>query len=152
MFHIATTYGPDRIVTSLDNKTTEGETPENDAKIKWLLKEQIDWLREKWRRNLINYPVCSLFCDMCNSCGEKKDHRFYYSAQGLARVQNVNVRVGEDFYDFPDEETELEEQRELPRTGLPATMFDRLGVLDTFGQGAGMESLKPKIEESGATL
>ena len=49
-------------------------------------------------------------------------------------------------------ETELEEQRELPRTGLPATMFDRLGVLDTFGQGAGMESLKPKIEESGATL
>ena len=89
---------------------------------------------------------------MCNSCGEKKDHRFYYSAQGLARIQNVNVRVGEEFYDFPDEETELEEQRELPRTGLPATMFDRLGVLDTFGQGAGMESLKPKIEKSGAIL
>ena len=54
---------------------------------------------------------------MCNSCGEKKDHRFYYSAQGLARIQNVNVRVGEEFFDFPDADSEIE--RELPKAGVP---------------------------------
>ena len=153
MFHIATTYGPDRIVTSLDNKLAEGETAEDEAKIKWLLKEQIDWLREKWRRNLINYPVCTMFCDMCNSCQEKKDHRFYYSEQGLARIQNMNVRVGEDFFDFPDEGDKDEVNRELPRVGLPKTMFDRLGVVDTFGQGSGTEHLqKPKFAEDGRSL
>ena len=151
MFHIATTYGPDRVVTSLDNKCAEGETPEDEAKIKWLLKEQIDWLREKWRRNLINYPVCSLFCDMCNSCGEKKDHRFYYSQQGLARIQNVNVRVGEEFFDFPDADPEIE--RELPKVGLPKTMFDRLGIVDTFGQGSGTEHLQEtKFAEDGKSF
>ena len=88
---------------------------------------------------------------MCNSCGEKKDHRFYYSEQGLARIQNVNVRVGEEFFDFPDADPEIE--RELPKAGLPKTMFDRLGIVDTFGQGSGTEHLQEtKFAEDGKSL
>ena len=141
------------INSELDEITEALRGTKSRKKVDCLLEEQIDWLREKWRRNLINYPVCTFFCDMCNSCGEKKDHRFYYSEQGLARIQNMNVRVGEDFFDFPDEGDKDEVNRELPRVGLPKTMFDRLGVVDTFGQGSGTEHLqKPKFAEDGRSL
>lgn len=138
---IATTFGPDRIVTSIDNGLNDQEDPESTEKINWMLKEQIDFLRTQWKLNNLNSPVCHMFCDMCNSCGERKDHRFYYSGHGLSRIQNGQVRVGGEMTDFPD----ADGQNVLPNTAIPQNAIERLRILDTSGQGAGMDHLKEVV-------
>ena len=126
----------------------KNDNPEDKAKINWLLKEQIDFLRDQWRQDKLFSPVCHMFCDMCNSCGEKKDHRFYYTEQGLAAIQNGLVRVGKGLTHLPDEGDKDEQNRILPRVGQPQTAFDRLKIIDTMGQGAGLGHIADDMLEA----
>ena len=148
ILRIAKTYGPDRVVTSIDESLAKNDNPEDKAKINWLLKEQIDFLRDQWRQDKLFSPVCHMFCDMCNSCGEKKDHRFYYTEQGLAAIQNGLVRVGKGLTHLPEEGNKDEKNRILPRVGQPETAFDRLKIIDTMGQGAGLGHIADEMLET----
>jgi hypothetical protein len=89
-----------------------------------------------------------MFCDMCNSCGERKDHRFYYTEQGLAAIQNGLVRVGKGLKHLPDPGDKKEKNRTLPRVGQPVSAVDRLGIIDTAGQGAGLGHIAEEMLET----
>ena len=148
ILHIVKTYGPDRVVTSIDESLASKDNPEDKAKINWLLKEQIDFLRKQWIEDKLFAPVCHMFCDMCNSCGERKDHRFYYTEQGLAAIQNGLVRVGKGLKHLPDPGDKKEKNRTLPRVGQPVSAVDRLGIIDTAGQGAGLGHIAEEMLET----
>jgi hypothetical protein len=66
----------------------------------------------------------------------------------LAAIQNGLVRVGKGLKHLPDPGDKEEKNRTLPRVGQPVTAIDRLGIIDTSGQGAGLDHIADVMLET----
>ena len=58
------------------------------------------------------------------------------------------MRVGKGLKHLPDPGDKKEENRILPRVGQPVTALDRLGIIDTSGQGAGLDHIADEMLET----
>lgn len=93
---IVKTFKPTRLITS----------------VAWDLLAQTDWeklelakklLRDDWINKHISAPVCELFCDMCNGCGERKELKTYFSDEGNVTT-HLNYENAPKFKDFKDKD------------------------------------------------
>ena len=88
------TFGPQRIITSVAWSTLSEQDLDTLTKTKELF-------RKDWINKAISVPVCDLFCDMCNGCGERKELKTYFTDEG-----NINTyKNGENspvFHDFKE--------------------------------------------------
>lgn len=90
-------FRPDRLITSVAWDTLL----ETDLEILYSTKEQLrsDWINNK----LHNVPVCDLFCDMCNGCGERKQLKTYFTDEGNVSTYK-NHENSPPFHDFKNKE------------------------------------------------
>jgi hypothetical protein len=58
------------------------------------------------------------------------------------------VRVGKGLKHLPDPGDKKEKNRTLPRVGQPVSAVDRLGIIDTAGQGAGLGHIAEEMLET----
>jgi len=94
---IVKTFGPKRLITSVAWDTLQpGDT---DKLI--VAKEK---LRNDWINKQISTPVCELFCDMCNGCGERKELKTYFTTEGNVTTYG-NYENAPKFHDFKEKET-----------------------------------------------
>lgn len=93
---IVNTFKPLRLITSVAWDTLlEGDMVRlSDAK---------DRLRDDWINKRINIPVCELFCDMCNGCGERKELKTYFTDEGNVNTYG-NYENAPQFHDFKEKE------------------------------------------------
>jgi sulfatase maturation enzyme AslB (radical SAM superfamily) len=94
---IVKTFGPKRLITSVAWDTLQP----GDADKLLLAKEQ---LRNAWINKQISTPVCELFCDMCNGCGERKELKTYFTTEGNVTTYG-NHESTPKFHDFKEKET-----------------------------------------------
>ena len=94
---IVKTFGPKRLITSVAWDTLQpGDTDKLIvAKVK---------LRNDWINKQISTPVCELFCDMCNGCGERKELKTYFTTEGNVTTYG-NYENAPKFHDFKEKET-----------------------------------------------
>lgn len=93
-------FKPERIITSVAWSTLD-----KDEKYSELLELGKNNFRKDWINKDISVPICDLFCDMCNGCGEKKDIKTYFTDEGnvTTYANNENTPL---FHDFKEKETE----------------------------------------------
>lgn len=92
MSRIIKTFGPTRLITSVAWSTL------SEAQIA-KLKDVRDQLRNDWINSNISVPICELFCDMCNGCGERKELKTYFSDEGNVTTYG-NYENSPEFHDF----------------------------------------------------
>lgn len=94
--NLINTFKAERIITSIawDTLDISDGIKMDQAKEKF---------REAWINKTINIPICELFCDMCNGCGERKDLKAYYSTEGNVAVYK-NRDMAPKFDHFKDKE------------------------------------------------
>lgn len=68
-------FNPLRIITSIAWDTFGSE---DHIKIQ----EAKDLLRKDWINKSISVPICEVFCDMCDGCGERKESKAYFTNEG----------------------------------------------------------------------
>lgn len=88
------TFKPQRVITSVAWSTLSSEDMEKLNPVKERLRT--DWINRK-----ITVPVCELFCDMCNGCGERKEIKTYYTDEGNVTTYQ-NYENAPIFHDFKD--------------------------------------------------
>jgi hypothetical protein len=66
----------------------------NDAK---------EQFRNDWKDGNITIPICELFCDMCDGCGERKELKTYFTDEGNVTTYD-NYESSPEFHDFKDKE------------------------------------------------
>lgn len=93
---IINTFKPQRLITSVAWKTLS----DNDLNALQRAKERF---RNDWINNSINVPICELFCDMCDGCGERKQLKTYFTDEGNVTTYG-NHENTPDFDDFKDKE------------------------------------------------
>jgi hypothetical protein len=59
--------------------------------------------RNDWINKAVLVPVCELFCDMCNGCGERKELKTYFTNEGNVTTYG-NYENSPKFHDFKDKE------------------------------------------------
>lgn len=93
--HIIKTFKPIRFITSVawDTLDKEVDYPKMQA-----VKEKF---REDWIAKRITVPVCELFCDMCNGCGERKELKTYFTNEGNVTTYG-NYENAPEFHDFKE--------------------------------------------------
>ena len=93
--HIIRTFKPLRFITSRAWDTLD---PKPDfAKLDTAkLKFRADWVEKK-----LSVPVCELFCDMCNGCGERKELKTYFTNEGNVTTYG-NYDNAPEFHDFKE--------------------------------------------------
>ena len=91
---IIKTFKPQRFITSVAWSTL---TEDDNAK----LNESRDKFRDDWINKRISVPVCELFCDMCNGCGERKELKTYFTNEGNVTTYG-NYENAPKFHDFKD--------------------------------------------------
>jgi len=96
MTRIIKTFKPVRLITSV----VWEQIDENDVKTLDRIKNQ---LRDDWINNSIKTPICELFCDMCNGCGERKQLKTYFTDEGNVTTYG-NYENAPRFHDFKDKE------------------------------------------------
>jgi sulfatase maturation enzyme AslB (radical SAM superfamily) len=97
MTRIIKLFKPQRLITSVawDQMTKDDlET----------LEQSKNHLRVDWINNAISAPICELFCDMCNGCGERKQLKTYFTDEGNVTTYD-NYENASKFHDFKDKET-----------------------------------------------
>lgn len=97
MSKIIRTFGPERLITSVAWATLTEDDKKSLANVR-------DMLRKDWINNNINVPVCELFCDMCNGCGDRKELKTYFSDEGNVTTYG-NYENSPVFHDFKEKET-----------------------------------------------
>jgi sulfatase maturation enzyme AslB (radical SAM superfamily) len=93
---IAKFISPDRIITSVDWKNLSESEINN-------LNLAKDKLRFDWQNGDITIPVCELFCDICDGCGERKDLKTYFTDEGNVTTYKNYENAG-TFNDFKQKE------------------------------------------------
>jgi sulfatase maturation enzyme AslB (radical SAM superfamily) len=93
---IIKTFHPERLITSVAWSTLS----EQDIETLATTKEQ---LRNDWINKTVAAPVCDLFCDMCNGCGERKELKSYFTNEGNVTVYE-NHENSPVFHDFKEKE------------------------------------------------
>ena len=88
------TFKPKRAITSVAWDTL---TPEDYVK----LDQNKELFRKDWINKEITIPVCELFCDMCNGCGERKELKTYYTDEGNVTTYG-NYENAPLFHDFKE--------------------------------------------------
>lgn len=93
--HIIKTFKPQRFITSVAWETLDKieDFPKLTA-----AKEQF---RKDWISKTITVPVCELFCDMCNGCGERKELKTYFTNEGNVTTYG-NYENAPKFHDFKE--------------------------------------------------
>lgn len=93
---IINTFRPQRLIISVAWDTLV----EKDLATIQAAKEQfrIDWINRD-----ITIPICDLFCDMCNGCGERKEMKTYFTNEGNVTTYG-NHQSTPKFHDFKDKE------------------------------------------------
>ena len=93
---IINTFKPDRLITSVAWSTLD----DDDVKVMNDAKEQF---RNDWKDGNITIPICELFCDMCDGCGERKELKTYFTDEGNVTTYD-NYESSPEFHDFKDKE------------------------------------------------
>ena len=94
MFNIIQYFKPTRLITSVAWETlSPGEIN--------LLQNTKDNLRKDWINRKIDVPVCELFCDMCDGCGERKEVKTYFTDEGNVTTYG-NYENSPKFHDFKE--------------------------------------------------
>lgn len=93
---IMNTFKPQRLITSVAWTTLLDEDYEklNNAK---------ELFRKDWINKTINIPICEMFCDMCNGCSVKKEHKSYFSDEGNIAIYD-NSKLVPKFNHFKNKE------------------------------------------------
>lgn len=90
--HLIKTFRPQRVITSVAWTTLATED---------MIKLQAGktYLRDLWINNKVIVPICSLFCDICSGCGERKEITSYFTDEGNVRIDNhfENAPIFGDF-------------------------------------------------------
>jgi len=94
MTKITKTFKPERVIISVAWDTLEDE----DYKTLTTIKDQF---RSDWINKAISVPVCELFCDMCNGCGERKELKTYFTNEGNVTTYG-NYENAPKFHDFKE--------------------------------------------------
>jgi sulfatase maturation enzyme AslB (radical SAM superfamily) len=94
---IAKTIKPQRIITSVAWSTLDDDGLKQLGIAK-------DLLRADWADGKIQIPVCELFCDTCDGCGERKEIKTYYSDEGNVTTYK-NYESAPKFNDFKEKGT-----------------------------------------------
>jgi sulfatase maturation enzyme AslB (radical SAM superfamily) len=93
---IMKTFKPQRIVTSVAWDTLSEKDLQRLTEMKNLFRD--DWINKR-----ITIPVCELFCDMCNGCGERKQLKTYFTDEGNVTTYG-NYENSPKFHDFKEKE------------------------------------------------
>jgi hypothetical protein len=89
------TFKPIRFITSVAWSTL-------DPDIDYVKLDQAKELfRADWKANAITVPICELFCDMCNGCGERKELKTYFTNKGNVTTYG-NYENAPEFHDFEE--------------------------------------------------
>jgi sulfatase maturation enzyme AslB (radical SAM superfamily) len=91
--HIIKTFKPMRFITSIAWDTLDPKT-DFDKLEAAKLKFRADWVEKK-----LTVPVCEIFCDMCNGCGERKELKTYFTNEGNVTTYG-NYENAPEFHDF----------------------------------------------------
>lgn len=92
------TFKPNRFITSVAWSTLK----ESDY---LKLTQTRDLFRNDWINKKITVPICELFCDMCNGCGERKEIKTYYTDEGNVTTYG-NYENAPPFHDFKEKRLE----------------------------------------------
>jgi sulfatase maturation enzyme AslB (radical SAM superfamily) len=93
---IIKTFRPERLITSVAWDTlSESQLAQLEG-----IKNQF---RTDWINNAISAPICDLFCDMCNGCGERKQLKTYFTNEGNVTTYE-NSENSPKFHDFKEKE------------------------------------------------
>jgi sulfatase maturation enzyme AslB (radical SAM superfamily) len=96
MTKLIKTFNPERMITSVAWDTLSQKDIEKLTEIK-------NQLRNDWINKAVSVPVCELFCDMCNGCGERKELKTYFTNEGNVTTYG-NYENSPKFHDFKDKE------------------------------------------------
>jgi sulfatase maturation enzyme AslB (radical SAM superfamily) len=96
MSRIVQVFKPTRLITSVAWETLTDEDMPKLEQMKNLMRD--DWINKK-----ITIPVCELFCDMCNGCGERKELKTYFTDEGNVTTYG-NYENSPKFHDFKEKE------------------------------------------------
>jgi len=96
MTKLIKTFNPERMITSVAWDTLSPKDIEKLTEIK-------NQLRNDWINKAVSVPVCELFCDMCNGCGERKELKTYFTDEGNVTTYG-NYENSPKFHDFKDKE------------------------------------------------
>lgn len=91
---IVSTFGPERLITSVAWDTLSNDDVRHLERVK-------DKLREDWINRTITTSVCEFFCDMCNGCGTKKELKTYFTDEGNVTTYENN-KIVPKFHDFKE--------------------------------------------------
>jgi sulfatase maturation enzyme AslB (radical SAM superfamily) len=87
-------FRPKRLITSVAWDTLKEEEYSKLETMKNLFRA--DWINKE-----IKVPICELFCDMCNGCGERKEIKTFFSNEGNITTYG-NYENSPTFRDFKD--------------------------------------------------
>jgi sulfatase maturation enzyme AslB (radical SAM superfamily) len=91
---IIKTFKPQRFITSVAWSTLEAaDYPKLES-----AKEKF---RSDWINKEIAAPICEIFCDMCNGCGERKELKTYFTNEGNVTTYG-NYENAPEFHDFKE--------------------------------------------------
>jgi sulfatase maturation enzyme AslB (radical SAM superfamily) len=93
---IMKTFKPQRIITSVAWDTLSEKDIERLSANKNMFRD--DWINKK-----IEIPICELFCDMCDGCGERKQLKTYFTDEGNVTTYE-NYENTPKFHDFKEKE------------------------------------------------
>jgi sulfatase maturation enzyme AslB (radical SAM superfamily) len=93
---IINTFKPLRLITSVAWSTLN-----EDDIIE--LNEVKKTFRADWKTGDISVPICEMFCDMCDGCGERKELKTYFTDEGNVTTYD-NYYSTPLFHDFKDKE------------------------------------------------
>jgi len=93
---IIKTFNPLRVITSVAWDTLSEKDLERLTQMKLLFRD--DWINTR-----ITVPICELFCDMCDGCGERKQLKTYFTDEGNVTTYS-NYENTPKFHDFKDKE------------------------------------------------
>ena len=96
MTRIIKTFRPTRLITSVAWDTLEDSDMPKLENMKKLM-------RDDWINNKLTAPVCEIFCDMCNGCGERKEIKTYFTDEGNITTYG-NYENAAKFHDFKEKE------------------------------------------------
>jgi sulfatase maturation enzyme AslB (radical SAM superfamily) len=93
--HIIKTFKPLRFITSVAWDTLD---PDKDFP---KLESAKELFRKDWFAGNLKVPVCELFCDVCNGCGERKELKTYFTNEGNVTTYG-NYENTPKFHDFKE--------------------------------------------------
>jgi len=93
---IINTFKPLRVITSVAWNTL------NDEDVEYLNNVKSSF-RDDWKSGVVTTPICEMFCDMCDGCGERKELKTYFTDEGNVTTY-ANHEIAPLFHDFKEKE------------------------------------------------